>query len=149
MVISASYELKTFAAAILIALFGGVIYDIGSAFGKVTGKKMLFDLLSWIAACIFCGGIWFFAQNGEIRWYMVAAAILSAVLYYFLLEKYVFLIFLFLAKILCGFFDIILKILLTPPKFLCKILGVYVKRAKTKFLRKVEDDNYEKTPQLE
>lgn len=149
MVISASYELKTFAAAILIAVVGGVIYDLGRAFGKVTGKKGIFDLLGWTAVCALCGGIWFFWQNGEIRWYMVTSAILSAILYYFLLEKYVFFVFLFLVKILCGFFNIILKILLTPLKFLCKILGVYVKRAKTKFFKKVEDDDYEKTPQFE
>ena len=41
------------------------------------------------------------------------------------------------------FFNIILKILLTPVRFFCKILGVYIVKAKQKSFRKVEDKNYE------
>ena len=145
MVIVASYEIRTFFASIILALILGIIYDLMQAFGRVTKKRAICDFAGWGIICILCGGLWLYAQNGELRWYMVTAAVLSGILYFLTVEKYVLRMFLYLASLICRFFDFILKILLTPLNFLCKILGVYIKRAKTKFFKKVEDKNDEKT----
>ena len=144
MVISVSYELKTFGASVLMALVFGILYDITGAFSKVTGKKAAWDFFGWFAACTLLGSLWFYLQNGEIRWYMVLGALVSGILYFFTLEKYVFWVFTFIASIICRFFHIILKIVLTPFKFLGKMLGVYINKANTKFFRKEKDENYEK-----
>lgn len=144
MVISASYELRTFGASVLMALLFGILYDITGAFSKVTGKKAVWDILGWCAACVLLGSAWFHLQNGEIRWYMVIGALVSGILYFLTLEKCVFLAFTFIASFICRFFHIILKIVLTPFKFLGKMLSVHIKKAKTKFFKKVEDKNYEK-----
>ncbi len=144
MVISAAYELKTFGASIIIALAFGLLYDLVRALSGVAGKKAIADLFGWGLICILCAGGWFYLLGGELRWYMVAAALASGILYFLTLEKYVFSAFLFLTLCICRFFNIILKIVLTPLKILCKILGVYIKKAKTKFFKKVEDKNYEK-----
>ena len=144
MVVSASYELKTFGASVLMALAFGLLYDLVRAFSRVTEKKVMWDLFGWSASCVLCGTGWFYFLGGELRWYMVVAALFSGILYFLTLEKYVFLAFSFLSTLIYRFFNIILKIVLTPLKILCKILGVYIKKAKTKFFRKVEDKNYEK-----
>lgn len=144
MVVSVDYELITFGASVAASVGFGLMYDICRAFSKATGKRAVFDALFWCLACVFCGGIWFFLQNGELRWYMCVASGMSAILYFLTVEKYVFAAFLFLAKIICRFFSIILKILLTPLEILGKILSVYIKKAQTKFFKKVEDENDEK-----
>lgn len=144
MIISASYELKTFGASVLMALLFGILYDITGAFAKVTGKKAVWDIFGWCAACVLLGSAWFHLQNGEIRWYMVLGASVSGIIYFLTLEKYVFLVLTFIASIICRFFHIILKIVLTPFKFLGKMISVYINKAKTKFFRKEKDENYEK-----
>ena len=141
MVISVNYELMTFAASIIASVIFGIIYDLFRAFSVVTGKRAVFDIFFWCTTCALCGGIWFLIQNGELRWYMCTASVLSTILYFFTVEKYIFTIFLFLSKIICCFFNIILKILLTPFKILGKILNVYIKKSGTKFFRKVEEQN--------
>ena len=141
MVVSVNYELITFAASFAASVIFGLVYDLARAFSKTTEKNAVFDILFWSVTCLFCGGIWFFILNGELRWYMLVAAVFGAILYFLTVEKYIFTIFLFLAKFICIFFDIILKILLTPPRFLCKILSVYIKMVKAKFFREVRDKN--------
>lgn len=145
MVVSASHELEGLAASVVAAILFGIIYDFMRALRKVSGKSILTDALCWIMICAVCGGIWFRFLGGELRWYMAIGAFSGAVLYFALAGRYVFLVFSFLAELICRFFHIILKLLLTPLKFLCKMISVYIKKAKTKFFRKVEDENDEKT----
>ena len=143
MVVSVNYELITFAASIAASVIFGLIYDFARAFSKTMGKVAVFDVIFWCATCVFCGGIWFFILNGELRWYMCVASVFGAILYFLTIEKYVFAIFLFLSKFICSFFNIILKILLTPFKILGKILCVYIKKAKAKIFREVGHKNGE------
>lgn len=145
MVVSASHELKGLAVSVAAAILFGIIYDFTRALRRVSGKNLLTDALCWIMICAVCGGIWLRVLGGELRWYMAIGAFSGAALYFALAGRYVFRVFLFLAELICRFFHIILKILLTPLKFLCKMIGVYIKRAKNKFFRKVEDKNDEKT----
>lgn len=141
MVVSASHELKGLAVSFAAAILFGIIYDFARALRRVSGKSILTDALCWIMICAVCGGIWLRLLGGELRWYMAMGAFSGAALYFALAGRYVFIAFSFLVE----FFHIILKFLLTPLKFLCKMISVYIKKAKTKFFRKVEDENDEKT----
>lgn len=143
MVISTTYEMQSFLASIAIGVLAGVIYDIARSIRRVFMKDTPADIFMWLSIIISSALIWQGFQNGEMRWYMVVGALLSGLLYLLLISRFAFCIFSFLVKKIYSFFDIIFKLLLTPIKFLCKIISVYVKRAKTKFSRKVEDKDYE------
>ncbi len=144
MVISASYEIQTFLVSVILGVGIGTLYDIARGL-KFTLKKTAFaDAFMWISVIVFSGFLWFEYQNGEIRWYMVTGALLSALIYFLTISKYVLIVASFLLEKTYRFFHIIFKLLLTPPKFLCKILGVYVKWLNLKFLGKVKEENNEK-----
>lgn len=144
MVVSLSYELQAFSAAIIIGLLSGVIYDLAKSIRCVLKGNTFTDILMWLCIIIISGIIWYRFQNGEIRWYTVIGAVISVVLYFLLISRLVFCAFSFAVRKIYCFFNIILKILLTPIKFLCKIISVYIKKAKQKSFRKVEDENNEK-----
>ena len=139
MVVSLEYELVTFFASVILALSIGVLYDFFHAV-RIHGKKsLLWDVVMWIAILFLIVTVWFYVQNGEVRWYAVLGAFLTGVIYFFSLSKYVFFVMNFLVGKICVFFCIFFKILLTPPRFLCKIIGVYMVKAKSKFSKKVEE----------
>ncbi len=144
MVISTVYELESFFSSILIGVIFGVIYDFAKSIRAVFKKNTLPDIFMWSLIITISGIIWYNFQNGEVRWYMVLGTLTSGILYFLLISRIVFCTFLFLVRKIYCFFNIILKLLLTPLRFLCKILSVYIKKAKTKFFKKVEDKNYEK-----
>ena len=144
MVVSASYELQSFAAAIAMGILCGIVYDFARSIRSVSCKNTLTDAIMWLCIIVLSAGIWYRYQSGEIRWYIVVGAVLAALLYFLLISKPVFCVFSFCVKKIYCFFNIILKILLTPARFFCKILGVYIVKAKQKSFRKVEDKNYEK-----
>jgi len=144
MVVSLEYELITFFASIILALLVGVLYDFSRAIRSHTKITLLWDILLWVFVLVLTGVVWFFVQNGEIRWYMVLGWVLSGIIYLLTLSKYVYLVLNFLVDKICRLFRLIFKILLTPLAFLCKIIGVYVKKAKSKFSRKVEERYDEK-----
>ncbi len=144
MVVSSSYELQSFAAAIVMGILSGLIYDLAKSIRYILRKNTAVDIIMWALIIIISGGIWYRFQNGELRWYTVLGAALAAFLYFLLISKPVFCVFSFCVKKIYCFFNIILKILLTPLRFFCKILGVYIVKAKRKSFRKVEDKNYEK-----
>lgn len=144
MKISAAYELQSLAAAVAAGVAFGIIYDLAKSFRRALGKNALPDALMWTAVTALSVGIWYEFQNGEIRWYMVVGAFSAAILYFLLISRAVFCVFSFLAEKICRFFELISKILLTPIKFLCKIIGVYKKKAEQKSLMKAEDEKYGK-----
>ncbi|MBO5059636.1 MAG: spore cortex biosynthesis protein YabQ [Clostridia bacterium] len=143
MVVSAAYELQSFAAAILLGIAVGIIYDLVKSFRLVFEKNFIPDVLMWIISGSGAAIIWYTTAGGEIRWYMILGAFFSLVLYFLLLSRYVFLLFFFIVKKIYCFFNIILKLLLTPVKFLVKIVSVYIRAVNIKFFKKVEDDNEE------
>lgn len=144
MVVSLEYELISFLASIVLAFLIGVLYDISRVLRKYTKRTLLWDILLWVSALFITCSVWFFVQNGEVRWYMILGAFFSGLIYLLTLSKYVYIVLCFLADKICRIFRIIFKILLTPLAFLCKIIGVYVKRAKCRFSRKVEEKYDEK-----
>lgn len=144
MVVSLEYEMVTFFASIVLAVFVGVLYDLFRVIRKYTKRTLLWDVLLWILVLILTFTIWFFVQNGEVRWYMILGSVLSGIIYLLTLSKYVYFFIDFSADKICRVFGLIFKILLTPLAFLCKILGVYVKKAKLEFSKKVKEKYDEK-----
>lgn len=143
MVISTVYELQSFVAAIAMGVVVGIIYDIARSMRRVFLKDAISDIFMWTAIAISSVIIWYRFQNGEVRWYMFVGAFMSGVLYFLLISRVAFCAFYFLVKKIYLFLCLIFKLLLTPIKFLCKIVCVYIKKAKTKFSKKVEDKDYE------
>ena len=143
MVVSTVYELESFVASILIGILTGSIYDIFRSIRYVSGKDTPSDFVMWLFIIASSAFLWYKFQNGEIRWYMLVGASVSILLYFLTISRIVFCIFYFLVRKIYSFFNIFFKLLLTPIKFLCKMVSVYIKKAKTKFSKKVEDKNYE------
>lgn len=137
MVVSLEYELKTFLASIILAVLSGVLYDLFKSIRTHTKITFLWDILLWVSLLVLTCAVWFFVQNGEIRWYMILGAVLSGIIYRLTLSEYVYFILCFIVDKICLVFSTIFKILLTPPVFLCKIISVYVKKARTGFSKKV------------
>lgn len=143
MTVSAAYELRSFAAAVIMGLFIGAAYDIARSFRYALKRNMSADILMWIFIGWISARIWYVFLNGEIRWYMFLGAFSALVLYFSLISASVFCAFSFAAEKICYFLNLILKILLTPIKFLCKIVSIFKEKAKQKSLREVEDKNDE------
>ncbi len=144
MVVSASYELQSFFAAVLFGFFSGILYDFSKSVGKCLGNKFFADALLWAALIGVGTSVWYFVCDGVLRAYMIFGAFLSWTVYFLVLSRRITQVFDFAMKKICCFFNIILKLLLTPIKFLVKIVGVYIKAVNTKFFEKVEDENEEK-----
>ncbi len=144
MVVSLEYELVTFLASIILAFLVGILYDLFRVIREYTKRTLLWDILLWVLVLILTFIVWFFIQNGEVRWYMILGSVLSGVIYLLTLSKYVYFLLYFLVDKICRIFRIIFKILLTPLAFLCKIIGRYVKKAKYEFSKKVEEKYDEK-----
>ena len=148
MVVSLEYELSSFLMSILLALGMGLIYDLFRAI-RAFGKRILFwDIIMWISlfTAFFCG--WYILLDSQVRWYMILGAFFSGIIYFFSMSKYVFFLLHFFVGKICRIFRIIIKILLTPLRFLCKIIGVYVYKAKSEISKKVEEKNMKKKPKI-
>lgn len=144
MTVSAYFEIMTFLVSLMTAGVLGINYDFFRAARKEWGKRVIWDILMWTASVFIVVFVWFFIFFGQVRWYMIIALISGLVLYFFMLSKYVFLCMDFLLGKIRAIFCIIFKILLTPPRFLCKIIRVYSKGVRSKFPKKVEEKNDEK-----
>lgn len=144
MVVLTGYELVTFFSSILLAFLVGVLYDFFRALRTCTRITLLWDVLMWVSVLFLVVFVWFFMQNGEVRWYMILGFGLSGVIYLLTASKYVYFLLRFLMDKIYRIFRIFFKFLLTPLAFLCKIIGVYVIKAKFKFSRKVEEKYDEK-----
>lgn len=144
MMVLLKYELTTFLASIVTALFVGVLYDFLRAVRGYCKSALFCDVVIWISTLVALCCAWFFVAEGKIRWYMVAGLIFSGIIYFLSLSKYVLLMLRFAVGTIYSFFRIFFKILLTPPRFLCKIVSVYIGKAKSKFSKKVEKKYDEK-----
>lgn len=144
MVVSLSYELQSFAAAVVMGFLAGIVYDAARSVGCVMKKKAPSDVIMWLCITSVSCVIWYRFQNGELRWYTVTGALMSAVLYFLLISRVIFCVFSSAVRKIRKFFERIFKILLTPIKFLCKMISVYIRKAILKIFVKVEDEIYEK-----
>ncbi len=94
------------------------------AIGSGKGLTAVCDILFWIIAG-FCSMVcvWNF-NSGIFRFYEPVGLVLGAVFYFCLLSKLFFGVFIKMIENILKFMRLIFKILLTPPRFLYKILVV-------------------------
>ena len=107
--------------------------------GIFVKKQAVRVALKWIFAAAVSIVLWQKLLSGQLRWYIVIAMILSAVLYFLTADKYIFAVFSFFVRKIYSFFNIILKILLTIKDFLGKILSIYTGKSNKKIRRKVRN----------
>lgn len=144
MKISLEYELFSFVASVVLAVIIGLVYDLFRAIRRRTKKDALCDFIMWTVVLVFVAYTWFFFFEGMLRWYTILGVVFSGCIYFLTVSKYVSFVLFFIVDKICSFFSIIFKILLTPLRFLCKIICVYIKVAKSSFSKKVEGNNDEK-----
>lgn len=144
MKVSLEYEIFSFFASVILAVLIGIIYDLFRALRKRILKSSLCDILMWIVISNLVVWTWFFAFSGKLRWYMFFGVFFSGTIYFLTLSRYVYFLLHFLVDKICCIIGVIFKILLTPFRFLCKIIGVYIGRLKSKFSKKVEGKYDEK-----
>ena len=131
-----SQEATAFAAAVLCGLFCGLLRDILKVFSKHTKNRILNAIFDFLLAgiCAFAVIAVFYVYNSfQMRWYMFLGVFLGIILYFLMFSKTVSA---FLEKILKLFVNIF-KILLTPTRFLYKILLVYFFMPVIEFFKKL------------
>lgn len=105
-----------------------MVFDVFRAM-RAAGKEnaaatVLEDILFWIISlCIVAKCLWVF-NSGELRFFEVVGFIIGAILYILLLQKIFFNIFTVIFVNIFKFLHLICQILLTPLRFLYKILLV-------------------------
>ena len=109
---------------------GGIVcfvFDIMRGLRRAVGGKIcthISDLIFWVvsaAVCMFC--LWHFG-SGEIRMFEFVGFFAGCVLYFLLLSAIVLKVFTLIVVNILKFMRFVLKILLTPAKFLYKIIVV-------------------------
>ena len=131
-----SQEAIAFAAAVLCGLFCGLVRDIFRVLSKRTNNKVftaVFDFLL-VTVCIAAVISVFYRYNSfQIRWYMFLGVFLGVLMYFLILSRGV----VFCLEKILKLFENIFKILLTPVRFLYKILVVYFFVPVFKFFKKI------------
>ena len=110
---------------------GGIVclvFDIMRGLRRAIGERKICthisDLIFWVtsaAVCMFC--LWNF-NSGEIRLFEFVGFSIGCVLYFLLLSAVVLKVFTLIFVNILKFMRFVLKILLTPAKFLYKIVIV-------------------------
>lgn len=107
------------AAAAGISCFFDVLRAVRAATGIPSAVT---DALFWIAAAGGMAAALMYFCSGELRGYIIAGAAAGSVLYFFTISRPAFAVFTVIFKFFFDKLHFILKILLTPPRFLYKIL---------------------------
>ena len=114
-------EALVFFATALTGMFCGVVFDLFSLLQKSFKKRIIITFYDVISCGIifFSVFIVFLTFNAfQLRWYMFLGLFLGGVIYFFVLRRFV----LFIIEKIMKIFDFIFKILLTPGRFLYKII---------------------------
>lgn len=121
---------------LMFVLCGGIIMLIFDFFRAVriaakTGipATAVCDVLFCVSAAFCITACVWNTNNGAFRCFELIGLILGGIFYFFLLGRWIFKIFLFLTENILKFVRLIFKILLTPPRFLYKILIVPLLKA--------------------
>lgn len=126
MKIDLNAEVITFLYAVLCGGACGICFDFFRAVRKkvkagaaVTGVT---DMLFWICTSVVVGYFSFYVNQGMVRAFVLCGLILGVVLYFLLISKAVFWLFLKIIEIICKIINLFFKILLTPLQFSYKII---------------------------
>lgn len=130
MKISITHELVVFLSVTLLGILQGCLFDVFRVVRKNTSRSFvcvgITDVIYWLSAGSLFAVFMLFLTDGELRGYMYVGMILGLILYFLLFSdliiSFVTNIFIFFLK----FFNFFLKILLTPARFLYKMILVPV-----------------------
>lgn len=134
---SVSEQTIVFLAMSVCGAVIGILFDLFRSFRLLARPKgaavhvsdFLFCLL---AMTVLFGGLIYF-NNGQLRWYVFLGLILGGILYFLICSAYLLSFFMFIERAFVKIIRIILKILLTPARFLYKILCIPIYRMMRKF----------------
>ncbi len=119
-------EVITFLYAVICGMICGICFDFFRALRKelkagaaVTGVT---DAMFWICTSVVVGYFSFYVNHGMLRAFVLCGLILGAVLYFLLISRAVFWLFLKIIEIICKIINLFFKILLTPFQFSYKII---------------------------
>lgn len=124
-----SNEAVSFLCTVISGAVLGLLFDFFSQFSRALKRKTLitfFDIFFVIATAIIIMSVFYIANSYKLRWYMFIGLFLGLILYCLMLRRVSIFIFSSLFGIFLKIFHFILKILLTPARFLYKILLVYL-----------------------
>ncbi len=135
MSISVTHELYSFSFMVLCGCVLKLLYDLVSCLRNTLrfGSTLTFvtDIIFWIFSFVILWQSLLLSTGGRLRLYLLSATFLGGVLYYFSLGAIVC----FLFEKILKFLQIIFKILLTPMRFLYKILNRVLCRVALIFIK--------------
>ncbi len=117
-------ELCIFVACVISGILSGLLYDFFTIF-RIKSKKLfvsLSDIFLSFVICVLIVSVFYLYNSFDLRLYMFFGLFLGIILYFLCLST----IFVFCLTKIIKLFDFIFKILLTPTRFLYKILVVYL-----------------------
>lgn len=115
----------TFLVTVLSGLSCGALFDVFRVLGVCADKKRLIPFLDLIyisASAIIVVFVFYIFNSYQLRLFMFVGVLLGLILYFLLLSR----VFVVILKKIIKIIHFIFKILLTPARFLCKILVVCV-----------------------
>lgn len=119
-------EAVTFLYAVICGGMCGICFDFFRAFriGVKTGAfvSAIADSLFWICVSAVCGYFSFYISHGLLRAFLICGIGIGVLLYFLLISRVIFWLFLKIIEILYKILNLFLKILLTPWRFSYKII---------------------------
>jgi spore cortex biosynthesis protein YabQ len=139
---SISEQTLVFLAMCICGAAVGVLFDIFRSFRLAVRPSEKAVHISDFLFCVFAALVFFWGivrfNNGQLRWYVFLGAVLGAVIYFLTISSYMIKLFIFVGKGTYKIFKLILKILLTPIKFLYTILIVPIYKILRKLCGKIK-----------
>ncbi len=119
-----SLEAYVFLATVVSGIVSGAIYDIFGVFRFVKKKLFvsLYDIFMSLVICTIIVTVFYLYNSFMLRWYMFIGLFLGVIFYFLCLRRF----FVYVLEKILHLFHFIFKILLTPTRFLYKILIVYL-----------------------
>ena len=123
-----SEEVYAFFAMVVLGVLIGIVFDIFRSFRKVLIKKPLAvnisDIIFWVLTFLISVQAFYRFSDGRLRIFLVIASFLGMILYFLTISSAIKYVFCVILQIFSKIIKFILKILLTPARFLYKILIV-------------------------
>ncbi len=128
MKISVTHELIVFLSVTMLGLAEGFLFDIFRAVRRLAPKSFLSvgitDVIYWLFALSLFAWAMFWLTGGELRGYMFIGIALGLLFHFLLLSDVIISIVTEIFLLFLKFFNFFLKILLTPARFLYKMVLV-------------------------
>ena len=128
MFFSLSHELFVFLHSIFAGVLISIVFDIFRMIRKKVSIGVFLssaqDIVFWIIATIIMFFVIYHTNNGAIRFYQFLGALFGSFLYFLSASRFVSLFLCRFIDVFCRISEFFLKILLTPLKFMYKLLCV-------------------------